>query len=292
MDRAKVIELGYLGIGASSLENWRKYASEILGLEVSDTEDPMKLRLDYWHNRILVFPDRSDDLLFAGLRVAGPDEFVLMQRQLKEAGVPFEVADEAQAVKRNVLEYLSLRDPSGVPLEIFHGPRVDRHKPFNSGRGMHGRFVTGASGLGHIIIRSTDPDRSYRFYSDVMGMRGSIELRVELLGSAVKPVFMHCNGRDHTIAFGVPTKKCLNHLMLELDNINDVGLTLDLARSKGVRIWMELGRHGNDESISFYMETPSGWLIEVAYGGTPAKHESEYIVEEIWGHKINYRQSI
>ena len=54
-----------------------------------------------------------------------------------------------EAYERHVLEVMMLQDPSGYPIEIFHGPHVQADKPSYPGRRMHGRFKTGDGGLGH-----------------------------------------------------------------------------------------------------------------------------------------------
>src|SRR5262245_50900372 len=247
MSEPKITELGYLGIGVRDVAAWRFYANEILGMEWVENGDATALRMDYWHHRILVEPGEDDDVLFVGFRVAGPEEFRAMQQHLKECGVAFKVASAAEAEKRCVLELLRFADPAGLPLEIFHGPLVDRHKPYRPGRGMHGKFLTGASGLGHVIVRDAGVEESYRFYSKVLGFRGSVEVRFSMAGQRREPIFMHCaSERDHTLAFGAgPLPKRIHHLMVEVDNIDDVGLAYDLARQNKVPILFEPGRHAN-----------------------------------------------
>jgi 2,3-dihydroxybiphenyl 1,2-dioxygenase len=283
-----VTELGYLGIGIRDIDAWRFYANEILGMEWVEEHGEPRLRMDYWHHRILIHPGEEDDVLFAGLRVAGPEEFRVLQRHLGECGVPFKVGSPADAEKRSVLELLRLTDPAGLALEIFHGPRVDRHEPYRPGRGMHGKFVTGLGGLGHMIIRDAGVEESYRFYSKVLGMRGSIEVRYEVGGKRFEPIFMHSCERDHTLGFGAgPLPKRIHHLMVEVDTIDDVGLAYDLARRHDVPILIAPGRHANDNMFSFYMQTPSGWFCEYGFGGTPPVHQSEYnVVGDIFGHEL------
>lgn len=72
----------------------------------------------------IVHTDSSDDLLYLGLRVAGPEEFAGMQHQLTAAGIKFRVGSEEDAQERRVLEVLKLTDPDGTPFDIFHGPQV------------------------------------------------------------------------------------------------------------------------------------------------------------------------
>ena len=44
------------------------------------------------------------------------------------------------------------------------------------------------------------------------------------------------------------------------------------------------GKHSNDQMYSFYFRNPSGWMFEYGYGGRPATHQSEYYVEDVYGH--------
>jgi 2,3-dihydroxybiphenyl 1,2-dioxygenase len=209
-----------------------------------------------------------------------------MREHLTAVSVPFEVGSAGDADERSVLELLRLKDPAGVPLEIFHGPRVDRHLPFRPGRGMHGGFVTGADGLGHILVRDAGDAKSYRFYSQVLGMRGSIETVAQIGESRLTPTFMDCNPRDHTVALSpVPIDKNIHHLMIQVDNIDDVGLAYDLILKHQIPITATLGRHSNDEMISFYIESPSGFFLEYGFGGGVAKIQSEYNISDAWGHE-------
>ena len=283
----RVTELGYMGIGVKDLAAWKHFAASIVGLEVNDgaQADRVHLRMDYWHHRLVLHDDKIDDLMYLGFRVAGGEEFGEMQRQLSEAGVKFRVATEEEAEERHVLELLKLNDPDGTPIEIFHGPEVQASKPFHPGRAMHGRFKTGSGGLGHCIIRQKDVQAAYKFYS-MLGMRGGVEYKIRFGKNVFTPVFMHCNERDHTVAFGLGAgDRRINHLMIEVDNLDDVGLTLDLVRKSKIPVHIVPGKHSNDHMYSFYFRNPSGWMIEYGWGARPATYQSEYYVEDVYGHQ-------
>jgi len=281
-----VTELGYMGLGVADLEAWKAFARDILALEVVDEgeKDRCYLRMDYWHHRLVLHRDASDDLAYLGFRVAGPEEFLDTQKQLADAGIEFRVGSLEEAEERRVLEVLKLADPDGNPIEIFHGPLVRFARPFHPGRGMHGKFVTGAGGLGHCIIRERDADAAVRFYQ-ALGMRGGVEYKFGSGARALQLRFMHCNQRDHTVAFGLgsPAKR-LNHVMIEVDNLDDVGLTHDLVRKAKIPVHVQLGKHSNDHMYSFYFRSPSGFMIEYGFGARPATHQSEYFVEDTFGH--------
>ena len=283
-----VTELGYMGLGVADLDAWKAFARDVVGLQVVDEgeRDRCYLRMDYWHHRLVLHRDPSDDLAYLGFRVAGPDEFVQTQKQLADAGIEFRVGSLAEAEERRVLEVLKLVDPGGNPVEIFHGPLVQFARPFHPGRGMHGRFLTGEGGLGHCIVRQDDSEAAVRFYQ-ALGMRGGVEYKFGAGERALQLRFMHCNTRDHTVAWGLgsPAKR-LNHVMFEVDNLDDVGLTHDLVRRAKIPVNIQLGKHSNDHMVSFYFRSPSGFMIEYGSGSRPATHQSEYYGEDVYGHKF------
>jgi 2,3-dihydroxyethylbenzene 1,2-dioxygenase len=263
----QVTELGYFGLGVKDLGAWRTFARDILGLEVCEEPgepDRLYLRMDYWHHRFVLHASGEDDVAYLGFRVAGPDELLEMQKQLSNAGIAYRVGSLAEAEERRVLEVLKLADPEG--------------------RAMHGRFVTGDGGCGHCILRQTDSDAALRFYQ-ALGMRGGVEYKFGSGPRALQLRFMHCSPRDHSVAWGIGSGgKRLNHIMLEVDNLDDVGLTHDLVRKAKIPVATQLGKHANDHTYSFYFHSPSGFQIEYGFGARTATHQSEYYDADIHGH--------
>lgn len=287
-----ITELGYIGIGISNEAAWKEYAAAVIGMEVWDGErdDRFYLRLDNWHHRIVAHKDGSDDLLYLGWRVAGRKQFEEMQDQLAAAGLEFRQGTREEAEERHVLELLKLTDPAGIQTEIFYGPEVCMNRPFHPGRPLHGRFLTGNAGLGHCIVAQPDHEAAYRFYS-ALGFEGGVEVKI---GPPEVPVyaeltFMHCNERQHSIAWGAPgaANKMMNHLMIEYDDVKDLGAAHDRVRERQIAVAMNLGIHANDRVLSFYAVNPSGWLIELgASVGQPFPSQSEYYRADIFGHKV------
>src|SRR5882672_5489665 len=100
-----VTELGYMGLSVSDLDAWKTFAREILALEVVDENegDRCYLRMDYWHHRLVLHRDASDDLAYLGFRVAGAEEFAQTQKELSDAGIEYRVGSLAEAEERRVL---------------------------------------------------------------------------------------------------------------------------------------------------------------------------------------------
>jgi 2,3-dihydroxybiphenyl 1,2-dioxygenase len=282
-----VTELGYLTLGVSDIEAWKDFAAQVLGLEVVASDDPSKcfLRMDYWHHRITLVQDGSDDLKVSGLRVAGQDEFREMASRLKAAGVEIRLGSEAEAEARHVLDMM-VKDPNGHALEIFHGPHMQFDKPFHPGRAMHGRFKTGGGGLGHVMQSQTAGfEKVYEFYR-LLGMRGGVEYKIAIPG-APQPIplmFLNCNERQHTFAFAGPGEKRINHMMFEVENMADVGLAHDLVVRAGLPVIIQPGSHANDQMFSFYFKNPSGFMNEIGWGGRAALAQSEYYQSDAFGH--------
>lgn len=75
--------------------------------------------------------------------------------------------------------------------------------------------------------------------------------------------------------------------MIEVEDLDDVGKTLDRAASHQITVACTIGRHSNDEMTSIYIETPSGFLVEYGWGGLLIgdNHEiSSFAQSNIWGH--------
>ena len=283
-----VTELGYARFGVSDLDAWKTFASEGIGLEVhpDSDEDRLFLRMDQWHHRVILERDRADDLIGIGLRVAGAEEFRAMRSVLEENGISYELASAELARQRCVLELMSLQDPAGNPIELFHGPRIDTHLPFHPGRGMYGKFVTGDGGLGHMIVAHRGLEAVWKFYR-LLGMRGGVEYQVDMPGGQpMEIMFMDCGVRDHSLAFGLPPRGRINHIMFEVDNLDDVFHTYERIKENHP-IVISLGKHANDQMFSFYCASPSGFLVEIGCGARPATYASEYYVRDTYGHQFD-----
>ncbi len=290
---ASITQLGYLGIGVSDINAWEEFATQTLGLQVSNKEDDgtLLLRLDDYHHRFLIHPTGEDDVAYLGWEVTGTHELRALEERLRAAGIEVQHGTREEAVARRVVELITYKDPSGIPSEIFYGPLMTFNKPFQSPRSLSG-FVAAEQGLGHMVITMDDFDQSVDFYRDVLGMRISDYIQLTRpSGEEVQLAFFHCNPRHHTIAFFArpnPHKR-LNHFMLQVQSMDDVGSTYDLCQDKGVPIVRSLGRHTNDHMLSFYMNSPSGFEVEYGWGARVVD-DSTWQVQyhtagSIWGHK-------
>ena len=284
----RVTELGYVSLGVSDLGAWKEFLGEVVGFEVVDAGDGVCLvRMDYWHHRLVLRANGRDDLDAVGWRVEGARAFEEVQKSLERRGAQFTVASAKEAENQHVLAYLRTSDPAGNAVEIFYGPHVETAMPFYPGRRLHGGFVTGSKGLGHVVYDLPNTEECASFYREVLGLEGSVELKRPSAGGTMHMHFMSCNQRQHSLAFA-PLKrgKKIAHLMTEYARLEDVGLARDIARRRGIATRMEIGQHHNDGALSFYLQTPSGWSWELGWGVGQPSGQAEYGELEIWGHDL------
>jgi biphenyl-2,3-diol 1,2-dioxygenase len=162
-----------------------------------------------------------------------------LTERLRTGGVDVHAGTDEEARRRGVTRLMKLNDPTGHPLEIFHG--AERAKtPFVS-RHVVSSFVTGSQGLGHVVVSAAEPERSMAFYRDLLGFRLSDRIACDIHGYAVDITFFHGGPRHHSVAIGGPQRKRVHHFMLEVASMDDVGLAFDRALRGGVRITQTLG---------------------------------------------------
>jgi 2,3-dihydroxybiphenyl 1,2-dioxygenase len=180
--------------------------------------------------------------------------------------------------------------PWGTEVEIARA-LPDAAEPFSS-RLMPGGFLTRDMGFGHVVFGVPDIDAAHAFATERLGMRQSDWLEMDTGGFTLNVRFYHCNPRHHTLAlaavpFELPTK--LHHLMLETNDVDDVGAAFDRVWNAGLPIANGLGKHPNDEMFSFYVVTPAGFQMEIGHGARtvtePWTENRAYDRISSWGHQ-------
>ncbi|HTY56461.1 MAG TPA: VOC family protein [Candidatus Binataceae bacterium] len=289
---ASVTQLGYVGLNVSDIERWEQFATNILGFQSNGVapDGSLSLRIDEYDRRFILTPGDADDLALLGWEVSNAEGLRALAAQLKAAGVEVRPGTSAEAEARRVVELIKFVEPSGIACEAFYGPLMSFERPFNSPRPITG-FITGAMGLGHVLFLVDDYDRSVAFYRDALGMKISDYIQMKTGESSRTLAFFHCNRRHHTVAFakgGNSGTKRLNHFMVQLKSVDDVGSTYYLCQERGVPLVRTLGRHSNDHMVSFYMRSPSGFGIEYGWGAREVDDNTWQVQlhhsTSTWGH--------
>ena len=285
--------LGYIQVQTNDIERWRAFAFGVLGFAkgTGPDESALYLRMDERAARIVVTSGETDEVVAIGWEVRDRPALLRVSETLQSAGVGVKPLTQAEADARRVEEAITFSDPTGATIEVFHGALLD-HSPVVTPFGA--QFVTGAQGLGHVVLPATNPGAAVDFYTDELGFvsRGAWRVPAPAEYGPVRIRFLGVNERHHSLAIcpsahgGAPG---LVHIMVEVDSLDAVGLALDRVNAEGFGLSSTLGRHTNDKMVSFYVRAPGGWDIEFGTDGMLVD-ETYYTAEEItadsyWGHQ-------
>lgn len=300
--------LGYVGIHAPDPLGWRRFGTEVCGLEAAfmppgpraggvpvpghDSDErqgvaadgSVFLKMDQRQWRLAVHPADAPGLAYLGFEVPLERDLGNAMESIAKLGVAIRAGTEAELEMRGVGGLAVFEDPAGHRLELFCRPIVDQ--PVRSTREIE--FLTGALGMGHAVLYVPEIEASLDFYRDVLGFKRTDYMQFGPDGMGIH--FLRCTRRHHSLALlqvGAPSG--LQHLMFESTTLDGVGKALDRARNAGIPITSELGRHRNDKTVSFYMKGPSGFDVEIGWDGLLV--DDDWVEHEFagggddWGHR-------
>lgn len=285
-----VSSLGYVVFNVANLPDWQVVLEKVFGLEPVSVEgsNSIDYRLDEFHHRLTVDPAPQDGIGAVGWEMASMAELEELVDTLRGLGIEVTLGDEAACKKRKVKALYSFYEKwTKTQTELFYAP-LAAQTSFSPSRGISG-YKTGRMGLGHVVYWVADLKAANDFWCDVMGFKVSDYIAWDDNDAA----FYHCNERHHTLALmqegeGRPGGM-FHHLMLEAKSLDDVGYGYDIVRDLGIPVVFEPGKHSNDHMQSFYLATPSGFLMEYGFGGLeigPDWEVRNYDAPMLWGHRM------
>jgi catechol 2,3-dioxygenase-like lactoylglutathione lyase family enzyme len=139
-------------------------------------------------------------------------------------------------------------DIDGRTVEISSDVEVRAHRQIEERESIPVR-------LSHVVLNSTDIDRTRRFYEEHLDFALS-----DTLGDVMH--FMRCNPRHHSLAFARGPHVALHHVSFELRGIDEyMRGTGRVLRSGTKKVWGP-GRHlAGDNTFSYFLD-PQGNTIE------------------------------
>ncbi len=279
-----VSQLAYLVFEVSDLGAWAEFATRLLGFGVTEGQGGLELRYDERAYRILLQEGPADDLAGLGWQV---DDVATLERiaaSLQSADVPTS-KDPELARGRRVERLLHFEDPAGNRNELVVGPTDG--DAFRSPK-IRGGYTTGSLGMGHLALNSRTRQESEDFYCRHLGLRLSDRIVADLKVMQIDIAFLRANARHHSLALGGPLGRAMHHFMLQMNSLDDVGRTFDRAW-RAERVVTTLGRHSNDLMTSFYVTTPSGFQLEIGWGGVEVDETTWQTTTHdriaVWGHQ-------
>ena len=126
--------------------------------------------------------------------------------------------------------------------------------------------------IGHVVLMSTDLERSVRFYTGVLGFRVSDVYPETMMKGRM--VFMRCAADHHGVALvgaapagpsGTSQQRELHHLAFEVSTLDEVFRARDWLRANGVKVQFE-GRRRAGCQVAVEFRDPDGHWLEIYWG--------------------------
>ena len=296
--------LGYVIVESAQSARWDHFMTQVVGaMRAPDAADgALQFRIDQRPFRFRIESGSRDHFTAAGYEVADAAALAALAEAVAKAGRPVEQGSADAAALRGVTAFFKTSDPAGNGLEFYHGDSV-ADTPFVSPLGVP-EFITGDMGLGHAVFSVPNFDECVAFYQDVVGFHPTDMPRFYFGGGGPDDpgmgfAFMHAdNGRHHSIALGegpVPPSGAV-HVMVELPSLLEVGKAHDRMKAMGYAESATLGQPFNDETVGFYVQTPSGFDLEIGCDSLVIDRASwevtKHIGISIWGHEWAWQKAM
>jgi catechol 2,3-dioxygenase-like lactoylglutathione lyase family enzyme len=192
-----------------------------------------------------------------------PDDLQRVARQIQGIGVPSEedgrsvtATDPGTGVEVKVAIAPRIRQVP-APAPLYNGPgRVDR-------QGRSPRLPDGPEApkarprkLGHVVVGTTDPDSSNRFFREGIGFKISDEVK----GAAY---FLRCSEDHHNLLVQRAPIQFLHHTSWQVEDVDEIGLGAQslLSKDPSRHVW-GFGRHHIGSNFFWYFRDPAGNFAE------------------------------
>ena len=250
-----------IGVSTPEREKFAEFTRDMLGFRSQPSPDGniSYIKSDSYQHRIAARSAAQPTIEYIALDVGGPEELAQWKTRLSAEGIDWRQGERDERDERHVADFIQFKDPDGHPLALSYGFDVDR-SPVSYTREIK------VVGFGHVLLTVKDTQRSHDFYTSVLGFKLSDWVYID---DNIRLCFLRCNARHHSIAFApcMPGKSPrLQHVMLEVESLDDVMRAYHFLRVHKAPIGMGPGRHPNCQTVHVYVQTPAGFAIELGWG--------------------------
>ena len=215
------------------------------GEQLQLTQTPVRRLLE-----LKVGADSEDDISRVAAQLAGLD--------VKAVTTPTSVVaiDEGSGVRVSVTVAPRIKQ-APVPAPVYNGPgRLDREGRSPRLPPDDKPVRARPRKLGHVVIGSTEPEASNRFFLDGIGFKMSDEVK----GHAY---FMRCSEDHHNLLVQRAPVRFLHHTSWQVEDVDEIGLGAHalLSKDPSRHVW-GLGRHYVGSNFFWYFRDPAGNFAE------------------------------
>ncbi len=274
--------LSHVSMHAQDPARWGGFAEELFGARCASMPDGAALvRFDEQAARVRVLPGVDGALAAIGWQMRDELELAGLIEQIGQAGHRVESIESVAAEGLGFEHVAIVDDPFGNRIELCCHPVMNLD---------HASLAAPAAHLGHVVLGVPDLGVAEAFYVGALGLRVTDRITFQKAGRNIELSFLRAADRRHHSLALAGGGKGINHLMIELADVDAVGRCLDQSRARGDALRRELGRHSNDLMYSFYAASPNGIDVEVGCDGICIDEASWQIKRHRsvsrWGHRL------
>lgn len=240
-------DISCVRLGTPDLGRAEDYCTRILGLQlVEKREEALYFRSDHRHHTLCYFKGEPTDhtIAFEMTDWRGLDAALA---ELESAGVACGKGTKEEAGERFVHAFGWFNDPTGNRIELLV-------RPYEANRRFLPARDAGVTGLGHVGLNSTDPERDELFWTTHFNARVSDWIGICPLLRVAK--------RHHQLALFATDRPGVQHVNHQVAEIDDLMRSWYLFQELGVRITFGPGRHCTSGGYFLYYEGPHGMVFE------------------------------
>ncbi|VVE04617.1 biphenyl 2,3-dioxygenase [Pandoraea horticolens] len=285
--------MGYLLAESNRLDEWATFAAQGLGLHVDvPRRDVVACRIDAHQRRLIVREGPAEDVIAIGWQLSDAAALQLAIARLSARGIRVQEGNTAEAALRGVDRFWFFAGPKKLRTEIFTAPVISNLPLEMKASG----FVTDAAGMGHVAVTTRHPEAMQAFWKEIFDARLSDEIEDKIDGLDLDFAFLRFNERHHSFATastrGIrlnPLRTQIHHMNLQCASLDDLTQAYLRCRVLGYPIANAIGQHPNDRELSFYVQTPSGFEIELGWNPLVVDEQTwcptTYRGISLWGHR-------
>jgi 2,3-dihydroxy-p-cumate/2,3-dihydroxybenzoate 3,4-dioxygenase len=241
----------YVRLGTRDIEGARRFATDVLGLEISEVrKDAVYFRSDQ-REHTLCYVDGDPHEQAVGFEVGSHAALSATATELERLGHAVHAGTPAEADGRKVRAFIAFNDPTGNCIELVW-------RPAHGGVRYHGTRDAGITGFSHVGLCTTNAARDEAFWTQVCNARVS-----DRVGDAP---LLRINEVHHTIAMFPTDHAGIQHINHQVESADDVMRSLRFLKERQIRIVFGPGRHPSSSAKFLYFEGPDGMVFEYSSG--------------------------
>ncbi len=248
---ADLHDISYVRIGSDDLNESVRFATQILGLELTGLEaGAAYLRGDTRDHNIVYVKGRSSPHVI-GFELPSMAALDAAATMFEGAALPVRYGNADEREQRRVQGLITVEDPTGNIIDLVAHPAA-------SGRRYFGTRDAGITSFSHIGLRTSNPKSAETFYTTMLGAKVS-----DWIGDAA---LLRIDEVHHKIALFPSSYAGIQHVNFQVESQDDIMRSFYFLQKNNVKIVFGPGRHPTSGARFLYFQGPDNIIYEYSTG--------------------------